>query len=594
MEAEPDESTTRDALFVASLSGDRAAFGAVYDRYGDRVHDFCWSMLRDRGEAAVVVRDTFVIAARRLAQLQHPSHLRPWLYAIARRRVLRRLCARRRPPGGAGVARMPGVGAGRQGPMDKRSLRNLVWNVAAGLPHRDRALLDLHLRQGLEGAELAEAMGVSSQQAAARLADLHAEVEWSMGSLLVARLGWRECDGLAALLRDWDGRLTAGVRKRISAHVQRCEGCDERHLAIVSPCALLSAVPMVAAPSRVRPQVMSRARLPSGRHATGLVPGLNTVHRMLVATLLMVLGVSGFWVGRQLMPSPEPVVSGTLALPPITVETPQPRDTEPAPPPEDQEQAAPAADSSPISAEGGSQAPAPVPAALTLSSTDVDLGADQERATITVGNSGEAPLDWDASASVAWLSLEPAGGRVDGGGSIQLSVAADRAGLPEGPAQAIIALSTNAGAVEVRVRLVVERPPEVASKGASPSPLVVKGCEPATASVSAVVDDESGVESVALRWTGPDGATGDTAMTADGRTWTGALGPFAEPGTVTWSIAATDTRGNTAETGSSQLPVEPCDEEEEPDPGASPSGRPSPPASESATPEKTPSPRPSM
>ena len=40
-------------------------------------------------------------------------------------------------------------------------LQELVWSAAAGLSPRDQALLDLNLRQGLEGQDLADAMGTS-------------------------------------------------------------------------------------------------------------------------------------------------------------------------------------------------------------------------------------------------------------------------------------------------------------------------------------------------------------------------------------------------------------------------------------------------
>ncbi|MGH8967094.1 MAG: RNA polymerase sigma factor, partial [Actinomycetes bacterium] len=71
-------------LVTGALAGDRDAFAAIYDRYADRLHDFCWSVLRDRDEAADAVQDTFVLAAQRLAQLNDPERLRSWLYAVAR------------------------------------------------------------------------------------------------------------------------------------------------------------------------------------------------------------------------------------------------------------------------------------------------------------------------------------------------------------------------------------------------------------------------------------------------------------------------------------------------------------------------------
>src|SRR4030095_2290510 len=83
-------------LARAATAGDRGAFAAIYDRYADRLHDFCWSLLRNADEAADATQDTFVLAAERLGQLRDPARLRPWLYAIARSQALRRLRDRRR------------------------------------------------------------------------------------------------------------------------------------------------------------------------------------------------------------------------------------------------------------------------------------------------------------------------------------------------------------------------------------------------------------------------------------------------------------------------------------------------------------------
>src|SRR5262245_44227727 len=83
-------------LVRAATAGDRGAFAAIYDRYADRLHDFCWSVLRDRDEAADATQDTFVVAAERLGQLRDPERLRPWLYAVARSQALRRARARSR------------------------------------------------------------------------------------------------------------------------------------------------------------------------------------------------------------------------------------------------------------------------------------------------------------------------------------------------------------------------------------------------------------------------------------------------------------------------------------------------------------------
>src|SRR5215207_5325445 len=91
-----DPRNTDAELVYGSMAGDRAAFAQIYDRYADRLHDFCVGMLRDRDGAADCVQDVFCIAATRLPQLRDPDKLRPWLYSIARNEALRRIRERRR------------------------------------------------------------------------------------------------------------------------------------------------------------------------------------------------------------------------------------------------------------------------------------------------------------------------------------------------------------------------------------------------------------------------------------------------------------------------------------------------------------------
>ena len=83
-------------LARAAAGGDSVAFGAIYDRYADRLFDFCVGMLRDREAAADCVQDVFVTAATKLTLLREPDRLRSWLYAIARHEAIGRLNARRR------------------------------------------------------------------------------------------------------------------------------------------------------------------------------------------------------------------------------------------------------------------------------------------------------------------------------------------------------------------------------------------------------------------------------------------------------------------------------------------------------------------
>ncbi|MBM3672032.1 MAG: sigma-70 family RNA polymerase sigma factor [Actinobacteria bacterium] len=267
----PDDVTAGDAELVdAARSGDQAAFAAIYDRYADRLHDFCHSVLRDRHDAADAMQDTFVLAAQRLGQLRDPSKLRPWLFAIARHEALRRAKARGRatPTEDAGVD----VAAATASPEDVVSRRDagaIVWDAAAGLSDRDRVLLDLHLRQGLDGQELADAIGTTASQAYVLMSRLRDQVERALGALLVARLGREDCEQLQAVLSDWDGTFSPVWRKRVARHVDGCQVCSEKRKTLLSPLSLLAAAPLVPAPMVLRDQTLDRVRTISNVRPAG-------------------------------------------------------------------------------------------------------------------------------------------------------------------------------------------------------------------------------------------------------------------------------------------------------------------------------------
>ena len=244
------------ALVAAARSGDGSAWGAIYDRYADKLHDHCHRILRDRDEAADALHDAFIAASRHLDQLREPSRLRPWLYSICRHEALRRARQRSRVELTDEVDDMSGVDIDLDRGTRTAELQELVWSAAAGLSARDQALLDLNLRQGLEGQDLADAMGTSLNNSYVMLSRLRDQVERSLGALLIARLGRDDCDVLAALLDGWDGRFSPLLRKRVARHVDGCDGCRERRAAVASPMALLAAAPLVPAPTLLRARVL--------------------------------------------------------------------------------------------------------------------------------------------------------------------------------------------------------------------------------------------------------------------------------------------------------------------------------------------------
>src|SRR5271155_5061609 len=74
-------SNMRDGEVVAAIvAGDPDGLAEAYDRYASPLYTYCRSLLREPGDAADAVHDTFVLAASRLAGLRDRNRLRPWLW----------------------------------------------------------------------------------------------------------------------------------------------------------------------------------------------------------------------------------------------------------------------------------------------------------------------------------------------------------------------------------------------------------------------------------------------------------------------------------------------------------------------------------
>ena len=257
-------STTTDAQLVSDhLAGDRAAFAAIYDRYGATLYDTAAAMTRHRDDAADITQDVFVVAAERMSQLRDPSRLKPWLFAILRNEVYRRSGKRKRvvltdfTEPTAEMA-LPPQSADETSELEYQELAELVRGAAFGLDERDQLVLELSIRQGLDGDDLADALGVSAQQSYNLVHRMRQRTERSLGAYCVARGGREDCDELAKILAGWDGEFTVLIRKRVARHVDGCETCEGTRRK-VAPLALFGAAPAFAAPADLRDRVLAAA-----------------------------------------------------------------------------------------------------------------------------------------------------------------------------------------------------------------------------------------------------------------------------------------------------------------------------------------------
>ncbi len=545
------ELRTDAQLVTAYLAGDRSALAGIYDRFSAGLYDTAAAMLRDRHEAADAMQDVFLIAAERIGQLREPERLKPWLYAILRNEVYRRSRKRGRAlptdfsAMGSGAEMAAPTAPDAEGEaVAGAQLAELVRAAACGLDERDQLVLELSVRQGLQGADLAAALGVSAEQSYTLVHRMRERVDRSLGALVVARAGRKDCPTLDDILKGWDGQFSVLIRKRVARHVEGCQTCEHTKKR-AAPIALLGAAPAFAAPPALRDLVLSKAGRPGAapQHAykfnadggfPRLVRRLRIPGAFIGATVAVLLGVSGGAIvvattdGGDAAPPATTVVTTTIAA---TAPTTEPATAPPTAPPTGPATTEPAT----------TPAPPPTPGSLVLSTTSIDLGATKGSQAIDLFNPGQLPITWNVQGNAAPFTLTSTGGTLAAGQHLTLTVALNRTGHPEGDLASIITVSGGGVSRQVKLRAAVEHPPSVTIDAPQPQ----LGCINVDYDtwVTITFFDESPIaEPITLTWSGP--RTGSTTMSIDGDQAFGPIHTEYQVGTFTFTVTVTDARGN--------------------------------------------------
>jgi len=251
-----------DSEIVASIvSGDPEGLAAAYDKYAADLYGYCQSLLRDPNDAADAVQDTFVIAVSKLAGLRDAERLRAWLFAVARNECLHRLKSRHAdtPLHDAPEPADDTVDIG--GEAERAETVALLRAAVGGLNEGERDVIN-QLWHGLDVPEVAAVLGVSRNHAYTLFSRARDQLEASVAVLLVGRAGRGDCVTLDGLLGDWDGRVTALLRKRVGRHIDRCQVCSERRRQELTPALLygLSLAALLAVAALRKFSVLTAAR----------------------------------------------------------------------------------------------------------------------------------------------------------------------------------------------------------------------------------------------------------------------------------------------------------------------------------------------
>ncbi len=258
-------STPDSELVTAAKAGDRQALEALLSRHQGRVYRFGRKMCGDDEDAADVVQETLLAAARTLPEFREASSVSTWLYTIARSFCIKRRRTSKFAPtsmesldeeaGPGGAVADPGrspeeVAAGRQ-------LQLALDAAIATLEPMYREVLVLRDVEGLPAAEVAEALGLSVEAVKSRLHRARMSVREQVAPALglgVDGAPLPSCRDVVELFsRRMEGEIDGASCADLEQHLQTCPVCRGRCDSLRSTLALCKRAgeaPMPAAVER--------------------------------------------------------------------------------------------------------------------------------------------------------------------------------------------------------------------------------------------------------------------------------------------------------------------------------------------------------
>jgi RNA polymerase sigma-70 factor (ECF subfamily) len=175
---EPSGNPRTDAELMADLaSGDTHPLGELYRRHGDVVYRFiCRLLVDDPAQAEDLCQEVFLAIASSARGYEDRGRFRSWVLGVAvrttrswqRRRWLLAKILRLHGATGLGTA-APVDG----GPERKVACREGVAFAISRLTPDQRAVFLLHTAEGMTGAEIAAALGISENAVWQRLKRAH-------------------------------------------------------------------------------------------------------------------------------------------------------------------------------------------------------------------------------------------------------------------------------------------------------------------------------------------------------------------------------------------------------------------------------------
>lgn len=247
-------------LLSRAAAGDLDSFGQLYDSYFHRVYDFSWRLTLDAQAAARVTEALFLEASRTVASAPKGLPFRGWLFGIAARQAIPSasapVTAQATDEEGFGSFDVPSPSTidPQLLRLDDGELPVLVWEAASALSAQDRAVLDLHLRQGLDSGQLAGVLGTRPAAAATVVKRLKAAAARAIVAYVVARRS--DCPGLRRALGEQSlVPYSDEARRLIEEHLATCRACQRDAADCADPLEILASFAPVQAPLALKGDV---------------------------------------------------------------------------------------------------------------------------------------------------------------------------------------------------------------------------------------------------------------------------------------------------------------------------------------------------
>lgn len=285
--AQPAVTDSQVRLVRQAASGDQQAFADLFSRYYETVYNYCLWMCRDPAQAADVTQETFIQAYKNLGQLGPPWNFRAWLYRMARNRFVDHLRAERETETLDDEQAIPTDHPDPESHVSQAERARHIRRIIERLPDQHREALTLREFGDLSYEEIAETMGISLSYVRVLLHRARALFRQHYTLRLLAEDRLPDCPVLGDLLDAFhdDSPMIEDEYRRIEAHINDCERCQQRRRELIALILLIRGLPLEAPPRGLKSRILKQTAGEQGKPGAG-----RLWFGLAAATVVLVLG----------------------------------------------------------------------------------------------------------------------------------------------------------------------------------------------------------------------------------------------------------------------------------------------------------------